>query len=70
MRHLLRSYSTSALKRTALYDFHCEQGANMVPFAGYDMPLFYPRQLGILASHLHTRQSASLFDVSHMLQTQ
>ena len=37
-----------------------------MPFAGYDMPLNYPG--GILAEHLHTRESASLFDVSHMGQ--
>ncbi len=38
----------------------------MVPFAGYDMPVQYP--LGVLKEHLHTRQSAGLFDVSHMGQ--
>lgn len=38
----------------------------MVPFAGYDMPLSYPA--GILAEHRHCRESAALFDVSHMGQ--
>ncbi len=38
----------------------------MVPFAGYDMPVQYPA--GILAEHLHTREQAGLFDVSHMGQ--
>lgn len=38
----------------------------MVPFAGYDMPVSYP--LGLIKEHLHTRQSAGLFDVSHMGQ--
>ena len=38
----------------------------MVPFAGYDMPVQYP--MGVLKEHLHTRQSAGLFDVSHMGQ--
>ncbi|KAG9299589.1 hypothetical protein G9A89_020760 [Geosiphon pyriformis] len=63
-------YSTPAefLKKTVLYDFHVENGAKMVPFAGYSMPVQY-QGLGILASHLHTRENASLFDVSHMLQT-
>ena len=32
------------------------------------MPLMYPN-MGVLASHNHTRQNVSLFDVSHMLQT-
>ena len=38
----------------------------MVPFAGYSMPVQY--KLGIIQSHLHTREKASVFDVSHMLQ--
>ena len=35
----------------------------MVDFAGWEMPLLYR---GIIAEHQHTRQSASVFDVSHM----
>jgi aminomethyltransferase len=38
----------------------------MVPFAGYAMPVQYPS--GLMAEHQHTRNSASLFDVSHMGQ--
>ncbi len=38
----------------------------MVPFAGYDMPVQYPK--GVLQEHLHTRTAAGLFDVSHMGQ--
>ncbi len=38
----------------------------MVPFAGYAMPVQYAE--GILAEHLWTRESAGLFDVSHMGQ--
>jgi aminomethyltransferase len=38
----------------------------MVPFAGYSMPVQYPS--GLMAEHLHTREAASLFDVSHMGQ--
>lgn len=38
----------------------------MVPFAGYDMPVQY--KAGILKEHLHCRQAAALFDVSHMGQ--
>ncbi len=51
---------------TSLYSLHLELGAKMVPFAGYDMPVQYPA--GVLAEHLHTRQAAGLFDVSHMGQ--
>jgi glycine cleavage system T protein (aminomethyltransferase) len=54
------------LRRTPLYDLHCENGAKMVPFAGYEMPLHY--RLGVLKEHLHTRAAAGLFDVSHMGQ--
>lgn len=53
-------------KHTALYDFHVSLGAKMVPFAGYDMPVQYP--LGVMKEHLHTREKAGLFDVSHMGQ--
>ncbi len=45
--------------------WHRAQGARMVPFAGYDMPIQYE---GIVAEHEWTRQSAGLFDVSHMGQ--
>ncbi|KAG1048498.1 hypothetical protein G6F43_009112 [Rhizopus delemar] len=58
----------SEIKKTALYDFHVKNGGKMVPFAGYYMPVQYDH-LGISASHLHTRQKASIFDVSHMLQS-
>ena len=56
----------SSAKRTPLYDLHVELGAKMVPFAGYAMPVQYPT--GILTEHLHTREKAGLFDVSHMGQ--
>ncbi|WP_353473630.1 glycine cleavage system aminomethyltransferase GcvT [Salipiger sp. H15] len=54
------------LKRTPLHDLHIELGAKMVPFAGYEMPVQY--RLGVLKEHLHTREKAGLFDVSHMGQ--
>lgn len=54
------------LQRTPLYDLHRELGAKMVPFAGYEMPVQYPK--GVLKEHLHTRTQAGLFDVSHMGQ--
>ena len=58
--------SQDDLKRTGLYDLHVELGAKMVPFAGYEMPVQYP--LGVMKEHLHTRDAAGLFDVSHMGQ--
>ena len=56
----------SDLLKTALHSRHVALGAKMVPFAGYDMPVQYP--LGVLKEHLHTREKAGLFDVSHMGQ--
>ncbi|SFD64494.1 glycine cleavage system aminomethyltransferase GcvT [Paracidovorax konjaci] len=58
--------ASSALHTTPLHALHLELGARMVPFAGYSMPVQYPA--GLMAEHLHTRQAAGLFDVSHMGQ--
>lgn len=54
------------LLTTPLNALHTELGARMVPFAGYSMPVQYP--VGLMAEHLHTRNAAGLFDVSHMGQ--
>jgi aminomethyltransferase len=62
---LAREPETS-LKRTPLHALHVAAGGKMVPFAGYDMPVQYTT--GVLREHLHTRQAAGLFDVSHMGQ--
>jgi len=51
---------------TALFDFHVASGAKMVPFAGYEMPIQYAS--GIVNEHNQVRQSAGIFDVSHMGQ--
>jgi aminomethyltransferase len=48
-----------------LDQWHRARGARMVPFAGYAMPIQYE---GIMAEHRWTRESAGLFDVSHMGQ--
>lgn len=57
---------TEHLKRTPLYALHKALDAKMTPFAGYEMPVQYAP--GVLKEHLHTRQKAGLFDVSHMGQ--
>ena len=49
----------------ALDGWHRRNGARMVEFAGYSMPVQYE---GIMAEHLWTRENAGLFDVSHMGQ--
>lgn len=38
----------------------------MVPFAGWEMPVLYE---GVMKESIWTRTHASIFDVSHMLQT-
>jgi aminomethyltransferase len=52
-----------ALKRTPFYDFHVSQGGRMVDFVGWAMPIVYR---SIIEEHEQTRQSGSIFDVSHM----
>jgi aminomethyltransferase len=60
------SLDATPLLTTPLNALHLELGARMVPFAGYSMPVQYPA--GLMAEHLHTRNAAGLFDVSHMGQ--
>ena len=50
-------------KHTPLYDAHKQAGAQLVDFAGWDMPLHYGSQI---QEHNHVRDAASMFDVSHM----
>ena len=55
------------MKITALNKTHIGQGAKMVEFAGYDMPVQYAE--GMLKEHEWTRQgNVGVFDVSHMGQ--
>ena len=58
---------TTELLKTPLNALHRELGAKMVEFAGYDMPVQYPA--GVMKEHLHTRDQAGLFDVSHMVRS-
>lgn len=50
-------------KLTALNEVHLSEGAKMVPFAGYSMPVQYE---GLKAEHFAVRERAGMFDVSHM----
>jgi len=63
---MLARDAQTPLKHTPLHALHVARGGKMVPFAGYDMPVQYPT--GVLREHLHTREAAGLFDVSHMGQ--
>ncbi|HYE63796.1 MAG TPA: glycine cleavage system aminomethyltransferase GcvT [Phycisphaerales bacterium] len=51
------------MHKTPLYQFHLDQGAKMVPFAGWEMPLTY---FGLTEEHHQVRTSGGFFDVSHM----
>jgi len=50
-------------KRTPLYEWHLAQGARMVDFAGWEMPVQYT---SIVEEHQAVRKSAGIFDISHM----
>ena len=53
-----------ALFELPLKALHEAAGARFGGFAGWNMPITYP--LGVLKEHLHTRDKAGLFDISHM----
>lgn len=50
-------------QRTPLYDQHLADGAKIVDFSGWDMPLHYGSQMD---EHHTVRRGAGVFDVSHM----
>ncbi|MFO7593713.1 MAG: glycine cleavage system aminomethyltransferase GcvT [Pseudomonadota bacterium] len=49
--------------RTPLYEAHVAQGARIVDFAGWEMPIHYGSQI---EEHHQVRRDAGMFDVSHM----
>ena len=51
------------IKKTCLHSSHVALGAQMSPFAGFDMPIQYA---GITQEHLAVRNRVGMFDVSHM----
>ena len=51
------------LRRTSLYGLHLELGGRMVPFAGWEMPVRYK---SVQEEHNAVRETAGLFDVTHM----
>ncbi|MBN2083822.1 MAG: glycine cleavage system aminomethyltransferase GcvT [Anaerolineales bacterium] len=51
------------LRLTPLHETHQALGAKMVPFAGWDMPVWYS---SVMDEHLAVRNTAGLFDVAHM----
>jgi glycine hydroxymethyltransferase len=51
------------LKRTPLYEEHKRMGARLIPFAGWEMPVWYS---SVGDEHRAVRETAGLFDVAHM----
>lgn len=51
------------LRTTPLHGWHVGRGARMVDFAGFSMPVQYS---SIVTEHRAVRNSAGMFDVSHM----
>jgi aminomethyltransferase len=54
----------ATLKQSPLHSYHEEYNAQMVEYAGWEMPIKY--DTSIKEEHIQTRSSGSLFDVSHM----
>ena len=52
------------MKITAFNAIHKKLNAKMVQFAGFEMPIQYPK--GIIHEHKVVRESVGVFDVSHM----
>ena len=52
--------------KTSLYDKHIQLNAKIVDFAGYEMPINYPK--GISNECESVRKNVGIFDVSHMGQ--
>ena len=51
------------MKRTTLFDTHKAMGAKIIPFGGYEMPVWYT---SVSEEHAAVRQAAGLFDATHM----
>lgn len=54
----------TALMKTPLHPYHLEYGAQMVEYAGWEMPIRYTGS--IREEHEQCRKSGGLFDISHM----
>jgi len=50
-------------KKTPFYDLHVKNGAKIVEFAGYLMPILFR---GIIEEHRRVRATVGLFDITHM----
>jgi len=53
------------MKKTPLYEKHCDLGGKIIDFHGWALPVQYS---GIIDEHKQVRKAAGLFDVSHMVE--
>jgi glycine hydroxymethyltransferase len=51
------------VRKTPINTLHRQLGAKMIPFAGWDMPVWYST---VMEEHTAVRETAGLFDVAHM----
>jgi len=51
------------LRRTPVFETHKALGAKIIPFAGWEMPVWYT---SVIEEHVACRTAAGLFDVAHM----
>lgn len=56
--------ANTTLKQTPLAQYHADYHAQMVEYAGWEMPIKY--ETSIKQEHEQTRNSGGIFDVSHM----
>ena len=56
----------SDARRSPLYDQHVELGAKLADFGGWEMPIEYPGDGGVLREHAAVREAVGVFDVSHL----
>jgi glycine hydroxymethyltransferase len=55
--------ANAPVKRTCLYEEHAKRTRKIIPFAGWEMPVWYT---SVSEEHRATRETAALYDVSHM----
>lgn len=55
--------TTETIKETCLLNLHQSLGAKCIPFAGYNLPVWYSN---LKDEHLAVREKSGIFDVSHM----
>jgi glycine hydroxymethyltransferase len=51
------------LQQTPIFNTHKNLGAKLIPFAGWEMPVWYS---SVVDEHQAVREAAGLFDVAHM----